>query len=53
MVVARLDLSGMDDIISVLSGRAETVSVLDEVIKEYGDDPEIWLPIFQERVRKK
>ena len=53
VVVARLDLSGMDDIISVLSGRAETVSVLDEVIKEYGDDPEIWLPIFQERVRKK
>ena len=53
VVVAKLDLSGMDDIISVLSGRAETVSVLDEVIKEYGDDPEIWLPIFQERVRKK
>lgn len=52
VVVARIDLSGMDDIIMVLSGRAETVIVLQEVMKEYGDDPEIWLPIFQERVKR-
>ncbi|MDB2414247.1 VirB4 family type IV secretion/conjugal transfer ATPase [Rickettsiales bacterium] len=50
-VVARIDLSGMDDVINVLSGRAETVILLAEVIKEVGDDPEIWLPIFWERVR--
>ncbi|HEU5046559.1 MAG TPA: VirB4 family type IV secretion/conjugal transfer ATPase [Rickettsiales bacterium] len=52
VVVARIDLSGMDDIISVLSGRAETVGILDEVLNEYGDDPAIWLPIFQQRVRE-
>jgi len=50
VVVARIDLSGMDDVICVLSGRAETVGILDEVIKSYGDDPDIWLPIFQQRV---
>ena len=33
VVVARIDLSGMEDIIMVLSGRAETVSILDEVMK--------------------
>ena len=31
VVVARIDLSGMDDVINVLSARAETVSILDEV----------------------
>ena len=51
VVVARIDLSGMDDIISVLSGRAETVAILDEVLKQVGDDPEVWLPIFTERVK--
>ncbi len=53
VVVARIDLSGMEDIIMVLSGRAETVVILDEVRKEVGDDPEQWLPIFTERVRNR
>lgn len=51
-VIARIDLSGMDDLINVLSGRAETVVILDQIIKEVGDDPDKWLPIFYERVRK-
>ncbi|HSQ97942.1 MAG TPA: VirB4 family type IV secretion/conjugal transfer ATPase [Rickettsiales bacterium] len=52
-VVARVDLSGMNDIINVLSGRAETVLLLDDIIKELGSDkPEDWLPIFYKRVRK-
>jgi type IV secretion system protein VirB4 len=51
VVVARIDLSGMDDVVNVLSARAETVSILDEVRKEVGDAPEAWMPIFQERVR--
>jgi type IV secretion system protein VirB4 len=48
-VVAKIDLRGMDDIINILSGRVETIMLLDEIIKEVGDDPEIWLPIFIER----
>ncbi len=51
VVVARIDLSGMDDVINVLSARAETVSVLDEIRKEYGDEPEAWMAPFQERVK--
>lgn len=50
-VVARIDLSGMNDVINVLSGRAETVILLDEVIAEVGEDPDVWLPVFIERVR--
>lgn len=52
VVVARIDLSGMDDIIQVLSGRAETVGLLDEIRAQVGDDPEAWLPIFTQRVKK-
>lgn len=51
-VVARIDLSGMVDIINVLSGGAETVLLLDAVRKECGDEPEDWLPIFLERARE-
>jgi len=51
-VIARVDLSGMGDIVSILSGRAETVVILDEVRKQYGEDPAIWLPKFGARVRE-
>ncbi|PIR37403.1 MAG: type IV secretion system protein VirB4 [Alphaproteobacteria bacterium CG11_big_fil_rev_8_21_14_0_20_39_49] len=50
-VVARIDLSGMDNVINVLSGRAETVILLDEIRKEVGDNPDDWLPVFWERVK--
>ena len=48
-VVARLDLAGEDDILAVLSGREDTVQLLDEIRAEIGDDPGAWLPIFHER----
>jgi type IV secretion system protein VirB4 len=52
VVVARIDLSGMEDVISVLSGRAETVAILDEVRARVGDDPDAWLPIYSQRVKR-
>jgi type IV secretion system protein VirB4 len=51
-VIARVDLSGMDDIINILSGRNTTVNLLDKIIEEVGDNPDIWIPIFLERVKK-
>jgi len=51
VVIARIDLSGMDDVIAVLSGRAESVAILNGVLAEYGDDPKIWLPVFWQRVK--
>lgn len=53
VVVARIDLSGMEDIVHILSGRAETVSIADRVRKEHGDDPEVWMPIFKKRLKEK
>jgi type IV secretion system protein VirB4 len=48
-VIAQLDLSGMDEFISVLSGRTETVNLMNHIINDVGDNPENWLPIFHER----
>jgi type IV secretion system protein VirB4 len=50
-VVAKLSLSGMDNIINVLSGRADTVILLDKIIEKYGTDPKKWLPVFYEEVK--
>lgn len=52
IVIARIDLSGMEEIIHVLSGRAETVSLLDRIREEVGDDPKVWLPVFYRRVKE-
>jgi type IV secretion system protein VirB4 len=52
VVVARIDLAGMEDIISVLSGRAETVALLDQIRAEVGDDVVEWLPVFNKRIKE-
>lgn len=51
-IVAKLDLKGMDDILAVLSGREETVRLLDEIRAEVGDDPKDWLPVFHDKRKK-
>jgi type IV secretion system protein VirB4 len=45
-VLARLDLSGMDDILRVVSGREATVRRLDELRSFVGDDPASWYPLL-------
>lgn len=47
--IAKLDMTGMDDVIAVLSGREGTVALLDAVRAEHGDDPAAWLPEFEKR----
>jgi type IV secretion system protein VirB4 len=43
-VVARLNLSGERDLLTILSGRERTVRLLDEIRAERGDDPADWIP---------
>lgn len=45
-VVVELDLAGLDDHLAVLSGRAETVELLDRLRARHGDDPADWLAPF-------
>jgi type IV secretion system protein VirB4 len=49
-VVAELRLDGLDDALAVLSGRTETVDLLDRIRARVGDDPNNWLePFHRER----
>jgi type IV secretion system protein VirB4 len=41
-VVVRLDLSGMPEVLTVLSGRESTVRKLDQLRERYGDHPSAW-----------
>jgi len=43
-VVARLNLTGERDLLTILSGRERTVRLLDEIRAERGDDPAEWIP---------
>ncbi|EIZ79914.1 type IV secretion system protein VirB4 [Novosphingobium sp. Rr 2-17] len=45
-VVVRLDLSGMPEVLTVLSGRESTVRKLDQLRERYGDDPSAWFPML-------
>lgn len=50
-VVARLNLSGRPDLLTVLSGRERTVRMLDHLRAELGDDPARWMPRLIEEAR--
>jgi type IV secretion system protein VirB4 len=45
-VVVRLDLNGMPDVLTVLSGRESSVRRLDELRASVGDDPANWYPLL-------
>ncbi|HET9239206.1 MAG TPA: VirB4 family type IV secretion/conjugal transfer ATPase [Oligoflexus sp.] len=50
-MIGRLDLTGFDDELAVLSGSSDNNELLDEIISEVGDNPDNWLPVFHERRR--
>lgn len=42
-VVARLNLTGEKDLLTILSGRESTVRLFDELVKKHGTDPAKWM----------
>ena len=50
-VVARLNLSGEQDILTILSGRESTVRLFDELSAKTGLDPTAWMKSLLERAR--
>jgi type IV secretion system protein VirB4 len=48
-VVAELDLTGLHDALAILSGRTETVELLDRLRTVHGDEPSAWLSHFHEQ----
>jgi len=51
-VICEFDLSNLKEYVAVLSGRANTVRFVDELRKQYGDDPSGWLDIYMERYKE-
>jgi type IV secretion system protein VirB4 len=51
--VCELDLSGMDDFVTVLSGTTDNVALLDTLREQVGDDPQAWLPLLRAAVRER
>jgi type IV secretion system protein VirB4 len=49
--MCEFDLGGMDDVLTVLSGSTDNVVLLDELRAQVGDDPKLWLPLMNLRVR--
>ncbi len=48
-VICEFDLGEIRDFIPVLSGRANTVRFAKKLQKQFGDEPELWLPEFMSR----
>ncbi len=48
-IIVRLNLTGLEDEIAIISAREQTLTLLDQLRKEVGDDPDKWLPIFHQR----
>ena len=40
---------GFGDELAILSGSSDNVELLDEILAEVGDDPEVWVPVFHQR----
>jgi len=52
-MIGRLNLAGFDEELNVLSGTEDNIALLYEIFSEVGEDPSIWLPIFQERLKQR
>lgn len=52
-VIAKLDLEGFSDELAIISGTTRTVTLAEEIISVHGDNPNIWLPIFQEKRKER
>ena len=48
-IMAKMNLAGMDNKLSVLSASTDNVMICRECIREFGSNPNDWLPRFYER----
>lgn len=49
--ICELDLSGLEDFITVLSATTDNVALLDAVRERHGNDPFQWLPVLLRKVQ--
>ncbi len=49
--ICEMDLAGLDDFITVLSGTTDNVALLDTIRARHGNDPFQWLPVLLREVQ--
>jgi type IV secretion system protein VirB4 len=49
--ICELDLSGLDEFVTVLSATTDNIALLDRVRARHGDDPFQWLPVLLREVQ--
>jgi type IV secretion system protein VirB4 len=49
--ICELDLSGLEDFVTVLSATTDNVALLDDLRERHGDDPFQWLPVLLREVQ--
>lgn len=50
-VILKANLKGLEDVLAVISARDNTLMLLDQLLLEVGNDPNDWLPLFNQRRR--
>jgi type IV secretion system protein VirB4 len=50
---AKLDLSGFDDHLPIISGTDEDIFECEKIRAEFGDDPNVWIPKLQQFIKDK
>ncbi|EEP7800087.1 conjugal transfer protein [Salmonella enterica] len=51
---AKMDLSGFDDFLPIISGSSSSIALCERIRKELNtEDPDVWIPEFQRRLREK
>jgi type IV secretion system protein VirB4 len=48
-VIAKLNLKGFDDELAVISGTTDNVTLVNKLIAEHGENPDVWLPLFHQQ----
>lgn len=51
--ICELDLTGLEDFVTVLSATTDNVALLDSIRAQVGDDPQSWLPLLLDAVRNR
>jgi type IV secretion system protein VirB4 len=51
--ICELDLSGLEDFITVLSATTDNIALLDRLREQHGEDPAQWLPRLVQAVRER
>lgn len=49
--ICKFNLGHLDDELAIFSANEKTIRLLDSITKEVGDNPDVWLPLFQQRRR--